>query len=237
MAKLRAQVRAFDGLPQILDKPGTHTLDAEAQLVYRMKLSPRDDRHSTEALQTLEKLLPGLAASLRESGIFVAGSSSRRSGAGRCSSAHWRNVARGRRQSGGCPRGAADRRVDERCRGGMASLRGHNRSTLWLNPAALTLVGAAIDVACHEGYPIHHAQFVVMEAHAGPGNLPVEVTVVLLRSPLSMLREGAANYGVESPSRPPSDAAFEGDVLCPARGSRSRAGAEVPRSESPRRAS
>jgi len=73
-------------------------------------------------------------------------------------------------------------------------------------------------VACHEGYPGHHAQFVVMQTHAGPGGLPVEDTVVLLRSPISMLREGAANYGVELAFPAAERLTFERDVLFPLAG-------------------
>jgi hypothetical protein len=95
---------------------------------------------------------------------------------------------------------------------------GHGRSTLQLNPAAVAYVGSAVDVACHEGYPGHHAQFVVMEAHAGARGLAVEDTVVLLRSPISMLREGAANYGGELVFSGGERLAFERDVLFPLAG-------------------
>ena len=71
---------------------------------------------------------------------------------------------------------------------------GQFRSRLQINPAAVVDPAAAIDVACHEAYPGHHAQFVVLEAQAG--GMPLEEQIVLLRSAASALREGAANYGI-----------------------------------------
>jgi len=95
--------------------------------------------------------------------------------------------------------------------------KGGHRSTLQVNPAAVALVASALDVACHEGYPGHHAQFLLLEA-ATPGGLPLEESVVLLRSPDSTLREGAANYGVDLVWSPEERLAFERDVLMPIAG-------------------
>lgn len=95
---------------------------------------------------------------------------------------------------------------------------GEYRSTLQVNPLSVAFIGSAIDVACHEGYPGHHAQFVLMESAAGESGLPVEETVVLLRSPDSVLREGAANYGVDLVFPPAERLAFERDVLFPLAG-------------------
>lgn len=94
---------------------------------------------------------------------------------------------------------------------------GGGRSTLEVNPTAIALVGAAVEVACHEGYPGHHAQFLLMEAAAG-GGLPLEDQVVLLRSPDSTFREGAANYGVDLVWTADERLAFERDVLSPLAG-------------------
>lgn len=95
---------------------------------------------------------------------------------------------------------------------------GGHRSTLKVNPVAIAYLGQMIDVACHEGYPGHHAQFLVMESDAGPSGLPVELTVALMRSPASVLREGAANYGVDLAFPFEERLAFERDVLFPMAG-------------------
>jgi hypothetical protein len=96
--------------------------------------------------------------------------------------------------------------------------RGDGRSTLQINPQAVALVGQAIDVACHEAYPGHHAQFLLLTQHAGPMGPPVEDTIALLHSPASVLREGAANFGVELVFPLAERVAFDSDVLFPLAG-------------------
>jgi hypothetical protein len=93
--------------------------------------------------------------------------------------------------------------------------RGSWRSTLQINPDAVAVVGSAIDVACHEAYPGHHAQFLLQDQRAQPAGLPPEERVVLLRSPASVLREGAANFGVELAFPFEERVAFEERVLFP----------------------
>lgn len=95
---------------------------------------------------------------------------------------------------------------------------GDGRSTLLINPLAIATVDQALDVACHEGYPGHHAQFVLFEAAAGDEGLALEDTLALLRSPAAAFREGAAMAGVDLvfPSR--ERLAFERDVLYPLAG-------------------
>jgi len=95
---------------------------------------------------------------------------------------------------------------------------GGHRSTLKVNPVAIAYLGQMIDVACHEGYPGHHAQFLIMESDAGPAGLPVELSVALMRSPATVLREGAANYAVDLAFPPEERLAFERDVLFPMAG-------------------
>jgi hypothetical protein len=95
---------------------------------------------------------------------------------------------------------------------------GGNVSTLQVNSLALPFVGSALDVACHEGYPGHHAQFVLLENAPAPEPLNVEDQLALLRSPESVLREGAANYGLELVFTPEERLAFERDVLFPLAG-------------------
>jgi len=96
--------------------------------------------------------------------------------------------------------------------------RGHHHSLLQVNPAAIADPGSALDVACHEGYPGHHVQFLAMDASAGPRGLAVEDTVVILRSPDQVLREGAANYGVDLAFPDSARLAFTRDVLFPLAG-------------------
>ncbi len=96
--------------------------------------------------------------------------------------------------------------------------RGGARSTLQINPQAVALVGQAIDVACHEAYPGHHAQFLLLTQRAGPMGLPVEDSIALLHSPASVLREGAANFGVELVFPLAERVTFDRKVLFPLAG-------------------
>lgn len=94
---------------------------------------------------------------------------------------------------------------------------GGYQSILQLNDLTLAYISSPLDVACHEGYPGHHAQFVLFEAAAG-GALAVEDTVVLLRSPESAMREGAANLGVDLVFPATERLKFEQEVLFPLAG-------------------
>lgn len=95
---------------------------------------------------------------------------------------------------------------------------GGGRGRLQVNPLAVAFVSTALDVACHEGYPGHHAQFLLFDSKAPAAGLPIEERVLLLRAPESVLREGAANYGVNLAWPPEERLAFERDVLFPLAG-------------------
>ncbi|MDT8398821.1 MAG: hypothetical protein RQ899_09420 [Pseudomonadales bacterium] len=92
---------------------------------------------------------------------------------------------------------------------------GNNHSKLRINALTVALISQSVDLACHEGYPGHHAQFVLMDNAV---ELPVEDSVVLLKSPGSVLREGAANYGIDLAFPSGERLAFERDVLFPLAG-------------------
>jgi len=83
-------------------------------------------------------------------------------------------------------------------------------------------IDTAVDLACHEGYPGHHVQFLLADRADRTGHEPararVEETVALLRSPLAMLREGAANYAVDLAFPPEDRLRFERDTLFPIAG-------------------
>lgn len=96
------------------------------------------------------------------------------------------------------------------------SYQGGYRSVLQLNDLTLGYVGSILDVACHEGYPGHHAQFVLYEQAVA--EMPVENRLVLLRSPQTALREGAAELGVDLLFPDEDRLRFERDVLFPLAG-------------------
>lgn len=95
---------------------------------------------------------------------------------------------------------------------------GHHRSRLQINPDALTYEEAAVDIACHEAYPGHHMQFLLLEQSQMPQGLMPEDTVVLLRTADSVRREGAAELGIQLVFPMAARVAFERDVLFPLAG-------------------
>lgn len=95
---------------------------------------------------------------------------------------------------------------------------GNNQSSLQINPLTIGFAGSMLDVACHEGYPGHHAQFLLKTASYAGAEIPVEDQLVLLRSPEGILREAAADYGVKLAFTTQERNAFERDVLFPMAG-------------------
>lgn len=202
-----------------LQSPTTPRFDDEARQIYGIDVGVGDDGRRRAALAQLGELLPGPAplservAAFRERltipeprrvAVFAAALAECR----RQTLRHW-SLPRGER---------VDVRWDGDTPAAWHRYLGANRSTLVINPQAVAFVGAAIDVACHEAYPGHHAQFVAMERAAGPAGLPVEERVVLLRSPASVLREGMANFGVRLAFPLAERIAFTRDVLYPLAG-------------------
>jgi len=94
---------------------------------------------------------------------------------------------------------------------------GNGYSIVEVNPRALSNVSAVMDLACHEGYPGHHAQYVMLEDRYG-GQVPIEDQVVLLRSLEAVKREAAAMVSVDLVFTPEERLNFEREVLYPLAG-------------------
>jgi len=216
---LHAQVRGLIALLSGMLAPRAPAFEDEARDLYAVDLSVFDAEAAQAAARSLDAMLPGPGSIAQRVEAFqrrfVVPQDRRKvvfeRALAECRArtlAHWNLPAQERltiewtRQVD-----AAWHRYD-----------GEYRSTLQINPQAVAFIGTALDVACHEGYPGHHAQFVMMEADAGTGGLPVEDMVVLLRSPASVLREGAANYGVDLAFPTEARRAFQQSVLFPLAG-------------------
>jgi hypothetical protein len=221
-SKLSAQVRALDALITVIDTRQPRKFDDEAFAIYGMRAHSATSTLSTSPamdLQALDALLPGQGTLVSRveafRSQFIVPRDRRQAVFERAlfecrarTLERWTLPANERLEvkwTSDVP--AAWHRYD-----------GHAHSTLQVNPDAVGFLGSAIDIACHEGYPGHHTQFVIMEADAGADGLSIENTVVLLRSPISMLREGAANYGIDLVFTPAQRLAFERDVLFPLAG-------------------
>lgn len=217
--RLADRTRHLAALAEVMRNPRRWSFAEEASRVYDMPPPPLDKSALAKARAELAALLPGtgpLAARVdafraryvipedRREAIFTRALAECR----RRTLAHWRLP----------PTEHIDVQFTNDVDAAWHRYQGRYRSLLQVNPQAVAFLGSALDVACHEGYPGHHAQFVLQEQAAGTGGLPIEDRIVLLRSPESLFREGAANYGVDLAFPPADRLAFTRDVLFPMAG-------------------
>jgi hypothetical protein len=99
---------------------------------------------------------------------------------------------------------------------------GNYQSRIEINTDLPIRISRAVDLGCHEGYPGHHVLNLLIEqrmARGGATGAPWrEYLVNPLYSPLSVLSEGSANYGIDLAFPGPERLAFERDVLYPLAG-------------------
>jgi len=79
-------------------------------------------------------------------------------------------------------------------------------------------IDRAVDLACHEGYPGHHTLNAQIERHLVDELGMVEFSLYPLYSPLSLIAEGSANYGIEMAFPGDQRRTFEAAVLFPLAG-------------------
>ncbi len=211
--RLAGRLQHLLALLDVIAKPRALSFDDEAKAVYGVVAPPPDSAAQARAREVLDGLLPGrgdlssrlgawrarfMIPDYRRRAVFLRALQECRAR----TLAHWQLPA--------------DEQVEVAWAADVPAAwqryQGHDRSRLEINPAAVADPGTALDVACHEGYPGHHAQFLVM-AMGG-----VEDSVVILRSPDQVLREGAANAGVDLAFPPVARLAFTRDVLFPMAG-------------------
>lgn len=80
---------------------------------------------------------------------------------------------------------------------------GGSVSKIEINADLPIYLDRAIDLGCHEGYPGHHVYNALLEQTFVTENGWVEMSLYPLFSPMSLVAEGSANYGI--------DLAFPGD--------------------------
>ncbi len=96
--------------------------------------------------------------------------------------------------------------------------KGNAASLIEVNTSLPVQIDQALSLACHEGYPGHHAYNALLEHHLVRGRGWIEFTVYPLFSPQSLIAEGSANYGVDLAFPENERAAFERDMLFPLAG-------------------
>ncbi|MCI2282944.1 hypothetical protein L3081_05485 [Colwellia sp. MSW7] len=96
--------------------------------------------------------------------------------------------------------------------------KGNSYSLIQLNTDFPIYIDRAIDLASHEGYPGHHVFNSQIEQHLVNDNGRIEYSVYPLFSPMSLLAEGSANYGIQVVFNAEDRLKFEQDVLFPLAG-------------------
>ena len=95
---------------------------------------------------------------------------------------------------------------------------GDYHSLIQVNTDLPTIIDRAVDLGCHEGYPGHHTWNVILERDILNGEGWIEYSVYPLFSPLSLIAEGSANYGIKLAFPDDEKITFERDVLFPLAG-------------------
>ena len=95
---------------------------------------------------------------------------------------------------------------------------GNSYSLIQINTDLPIYISRAIDLACHEGYPGHHVYNASLEQHLVRERDWVEFCVYPLFSPMSLIAEGSANYGIDVAFPGEERIVFERDVLFPIAG-------------------
>ena len=96
--------------------------------------------------------------------------------------------------------------------------KGDAQSLIQINTEFPIYIDRAVDLGCHEGYPGHHAYNALLEKALVRDRQWTEFSVYPLYSPMSLIAEGSANYGIEMAFDDAERVAFEKTVLFPIAG-------------------
>lgn len=96
--------------------------------------------------------------------------------------------------------------------------KGNAFSLIQVNTELPITIDRAIDLACHEGYPGHHVFHSLMELNMVKDSNWLEYSVYPLFSPMSLLSEGTANFGIKAAFPGSERIEFEKKVLFPLAG-------------------
>lgn len=99
--------------------------------------------------------------------------------------------------------------------GGYNYYLGNAHSRIDINTDLPIRIQRAVDLGCHEGYPGHHVLNSLLEQNLTRGRRWIEFSVYPLYSPLSLIAEGTANYGIDLAFPGNERLAFETRTLYP----------------------
>jgi hypothetical protein len=209
---LRARVRMLQG--------STLTFDQESQALYDAVAPRHPDAYFEETLKGIDRALPGSGPLIDRYDAF------RRQfivPPDRLSRVFDRAIAECRGRTRPHVELPADEHftveyVKDKPWSGYNWYQGGFRSLIQVNTDLPIYIDRAIDLACHEGYPGHHAYNALLEQHLVRERGWIEFTIYALFSPQSLIAEGTANYGIEVAFPGDERLAFERDVLFPVAG-------------------
>jgi hypothetical protein len=96
--------------------------------------------------------------------------------------------------------------------------KGNYQSLIQISTDVKIFAERAIDLACHEGYPGHHVYNMLLEKNLYNDKGWVEISLYPLFSPVSLIAEGSANFGIEVAFPGDEQATYTRDVLLPLAG-------------------
>lgn len=108
--------------------------------------------------------------------------------------------------------------VTEKVWGGYNYYQGNSQSLIQINTDFPIYINRAIDLASHEGYPGHHVYMMLIEQNMVNEKGWMEFSVYPLFSPLSLIAEGSANYGIDVVFPGENRIEFEKNYLFPISG-------------------
>ncbi|MDP3376964.1 MAG: hypothetical protein Q8S53_01255 [Brevundimonas sp.] len=95
---------------------------------------------------------------------------------------------------------------------------GRSQSLIQINVDQPISIERAVDLGCHEGYPGHHVYNMLLEKTFVREKGWVEMSVYPLYSPMSLIAEGSANYGIDLAFPGETRGEWEREVLYPLAG-------------------
>jgi hypothetical protein len=96
--------------------------------------------------------------------------------------------------------------------------KGNAHSLIQINTEFPIYIERALDLGCHEGYPGHHVYNAMLEQELVKKRKWVEFSVYPLYSPMSLIAEGSANYGIQMAFPDEERLEFEQKTLYPLAG-------------------
>lgn len=108
--------------------------------------------------------------------------------------------------------------VNDKSWSGYNYYQGNSQSLIQINTDFPISISRAIDLACHEGYPGHHVFNTLIEQNLVNGRGWKDYSIYALFSPMSLIAEGSANYGIDVAFPGDERVKYEKEVLFPLAG-------------------